>query len=268
MKYKNRKYAKRKYKHTLLATVATMTLGINILGSTTSAFAADYVIPMEDSKTLEKSPENSQERTKKQDETREYFKNKPQKTLPVLIAADKQYRDAHFDWRERTKELIEKGTKNFKEYYNIKYVPIQFYEWESKGENQSDIMYEFADAYTDYIKADSKLQGSFSLVVGFTANNNYGIAYGGTLPQAIGLDGADSIEPIPLITIKDVPSNNLICSIESTIKHELSHAYSVPDDHEGVRNSVMSSKPGVTEWSSTEMEIIRKNRDRYKNHTL
>ncbi|MGH0803503.1 insecticidal delta-endotoxin Cry8Ea1 family protein [Bacillus cereus] len=39
MKYKNRIYAKRKYKQALLVTVATMTLGVSTLGSTASAFA-------------------------------------------------------------------------------------------------------------------------------------------------------------------------------------------------------------------------------------
>ncbi|MCU4863537.1 hypothetical protein OB981_26280 [Bacillus cereus] len=41
MKYKNRKDAKRKYKQALLATVATMTIGVSTFGSTTSAFAAE-----------------------------------------------------------------------------------------------------------------------------------------------------------------------------------------------------------------------------------
>ncbi|XKK34192.1 insecticidal delta-endotoxin Cry8Ea1 family protein [Bacillus sp. A17A.1] len=41
MKYKNRKDAKRKYKQTLLATVATMTLGVSTLGSTASAFVEE-----------------------------------------------------------------------------------------------------------------------------------------------------------------------------------------------------------------------------------
>ncbi|MGK8429866.1 insecticidal delta-endotoxin Cry8Ea1 family protein [Bacillus cereus] len=41
MKYKNRKHAKRKYKQTLLATVATMTLGLSVAGGTTPAFAAE-----------------------------------------------------------------------------------------------------------------------------------------------------------------------------------------------------------------------------------
>ncbi|MED2777614.1 insecticidal delta-endotoxin Cry8Ea1 family protein [Bacillus thuringiensis] len=41
MKYKDRKHAKRKYKPALLATVATMTLGVSTLGSTSSAFAAE-----------------------------------------------------------------------------------------------------------------------------------------------------------------------------------------------------------------------------------
>ncbi|MGX5634538.1 insecticidal delta-endotoxin Cry8Ea1 family protein [Bacillus thuringiensis] len=41
MKYKDRKHAKRKYKQALLATVATMTLGVSTLGSTASAFAEE-----------------------------------------------------------------------------------------------------------------------------------------------------------------------------------------------------------------------------------
>ncbi|MGQ3736835.1 N-acetylmuramoyl-L-alanine amidase family protein [Bacillus sp. Fil] len=40
MKYKDRKDAKRKYKQALLATVATMTLGVSALGGTAPAFAA------------------------------------------------------------------------------------------------------------------------------------------------------------------------------------------------------------------------------------
>ncbi|MGX5633548.1 insecticidal delta-endotoxin Cry8Ea1 family protein [Bacillus thuringiensis] len=39
MKYKDRKHAQRKYKQALLATVATMTLGVSTLGNTASAFA-------------------------------------------------------------------------------------------------------------------------------------------------------------------------------------------------------------------------------------
>ncbi|SPT76286.1 MULTISPECIES: insecticidal delta-endotoxin Cry8Ea1 family protein [Bacillus cereus group] len=41
MKYKDRKDTKRKYKQALLATVATMTLGVSTLGSTASAFAEE-----------------------------------------------------------------------------------------------------------------------------------------------------------------------------------------------------------------------------------
>ncbi|MBJ8025684.1 hypothetical protein [Bacillus cereus] len=44
MKYKNRKHAKRKYKKALLATVATMTLGVSTLGSTVSVFAVENKI--------------------------------------------------------------------------------------------------------------------------------------------------------------------------------------------------------------------------------
>ncbi|XKK34200.1 hypothetical protein HFP66_00100 [Bacillus sp. A17A.1] len=39
MKYKKRKDAERKYKHALLTTVATITLGVEALGSASSAFA-------------------------------------------------------------------------------------------------------------------------------------------------------------------------------------------------------------------------------------
>ncbi|MCU4948846.1 MULTISPECIES: hypothetical protein [Bacillus cereus group] len=265
MKCKTGIQVKNDFKKSLFVTAATMTLGMSTFGGPVSVFAAEYVIPIVDSKTLEQSPEDSQERIKKQNETREYFKNIPQKTLTVLIAADKQYRDAHSDWKERTKVLIENGTKDFKEYYNIKYVPIQFFEWDSKGENRSDIMYNFADDYTKYITDNPNLSSSFGLVIGFTANKDYGSAYGGMLPQTVGLEEGESI---PLVTIKDVPNDNKICSIESTIKHELSHTYSVPDDYKWGRNSVMSSKVGVTEWSSAEMEIISKNRDRYQNHKI
>ncbi|WP_410993201.1 hypothetical protein [Bacillus cereus] len=51
MKYKERKHAKRKYKQALLATVATMTLGVSTLGSTASAFA--------DEKRTEEQPQSS-----------------------------------------------------------------------------------------------------------------------------------------------------------------------------------------------------------------
>ncbi|MGX5634049.1 hypothetical protein [Bacillus thuringiensis] len=158
MKYKNQKDAKRRFKKALFVTAATMSLGMSTFGGTTSVFAAADVIPIVNSNTLEQSPEDSQERTKKQNETREHFKNTSQKTLTVLIAADQQYRDAHSDWKEHTKELIEKGTADFKEYYNIKYVPIQFYEWDSKGKNRSDIMYNFADDYTTYITDHSNFR--------------------------------------------------------------------------------------------------------------
>ena len=42
MKYKDRKHAKRKYKQALLATVATMTLGLSVVGGTTPVFADKY----------------------------------------------------------------------------------------------------------------------------------------------------------------------------------------------------------------------------------
>lgn len=44
MKYKDRKHAKCKYKPALLATVATMTLGVSTFGSTASVFAAENSI--------------------------------------------------------------------------------------------------------------------------------------------------------------------------------------------------------------------------------
>ncbi|SPT76315.1 MULTISPECIES: insecticidal delta-endotoxin Cry8Ea1 family protein [Bacillus cereus group] len=44
MKYKNRAHAKRKYKQAILATVATMTLGVSTLGSTNSVFAAENTV--------------------------------------------------------------------------------------------------------------------------------------------------------------------------------------------------------------------------------
>lgn len=267
MKWKVGINVKNSFKKALFMTAAAMTLSVSTFEGPVSVFAAenDDEIKMEDSQTLEQSPEDSQERIKKQNETREYFKNIPQKKLTVLILADKQYRDAHTDWKERTKELIEKGTKDFKEYYNIQYIPTKFVKWNSRGANYSDIIYNLEEDYVSYLQKKPQFAGSFSLIVGFTANKNYGSPYGGMLPRKVGVEG---FEAIPLVTIKDVTNNNMSCSIESTIKHELSHTYSVPDDHKWLRNSVMSSKVDVTEWSSTEMEIIRKNRDRYQNHEI
>lgn len=103
MKYKAGMQVKNSFKKSLFVTVTAITLGISTFGGSVSVFAAEYVIPIVDPKTLEQSPEDSQERIKKQNETREYFKSISQKTLPVLIAVDKQYRDAHSDWKTLTK---------------------------------------------------------------------------------------------------------------------------------------------------------------------
>lgn len=103
MKYKAGMQMKKTFKKLLFVTATAITLGISTFGGSVSVFAAEYEIPIVDHKTLEQSPEDSQKRIKKQNKTREYFKNIPQKTLPVLIAVDKQYRDTHFDWKTRIK---------------------------------------------------------------------------------------------------------------------------------------------------------------------
>lgn len=59
MKYKDRKHAKRKYKQALLATVATMTLGVSTLGSTSSAFAAEPKVSGQATSSIEEIGKNA-----------------------------------------------------------------------------------------------------------------------------------------------------------------------------------------------------------------
>ncbi|MGX5634119.1 hypothetical protein [Bacillus thuringiensis] len=62
MKYKDRKDAKRKYKQALLATVATMTLGVSTLGSTASAFAEEKKTEVQPQSSIQEKNVDSQVR--------------------------------------------------------------------------------------------------------------------------------------------------------------------------------------------------------------
>ncbi|MCU4863534.1 hypothetical protein OB981_26265 [Bacillus cereus] len=64
MKYKSGIQVKNSFKKSLFVTATAITLGISTFGGSASVFAAEYVIPIVDPKTLEQSPEDSQERIK------------------------------------------------------------------------------------------------------------------------------------------------------------------------------------------------------------
>ena len=51
----------------------------------------------------------------------------------------------HILFLAESKRIGGQWNEDFKEYYNIKYVSIQLYEWDSKGQDQSNIMYNFTD---------------------------------------------------------------------------------------------------------------------------
>lgn len=266
MKYTNQVQAKNRFKKALLVTATAMTLGLSIGGGATSAFAAEgSVIPITDISRFEQSPEDPALRIEMQDAMRDWYQNnEEEKTLTVLIAADEQYREAHPDWKELTVQLMAEGTKDFKEYYNIKYVPVEFFEWQSHGSDVTDIVYNFKDDYTAYIADHPEFTNSFSVVVGFTANESYDNK-GGVLPMTVGTE--ESKLAIPLVTIKDLPADDPD-GFTNVIKHELSHTWGIPDDRGDLRNSVMSSIPGIIEWSTIEMEVINENWDLYPNHKI
>lgn len=62
MKYKDRKDAKSKYKQALLATVATMSLGVSVSGGTTSAFADEKKTEVQPQSSIQEKNVASQER--------------------------------------------------------------------------------------------------------------------------------------------------------------------------------------------------------------
>lgn len=82
------------------------------------------------------------------------------------------------------------------------------------------------------------------------------------------LEGAEGI-PVALIRDEGYTEPEVgPLSVESTIKHELSHNYGLPDDHGNKRNSVMGLKLESTEWSSAEMEVIDMNRELYPHKEI
>ncbi|HDX9707063.1 TPA: hypothetical protein ROY17_004780 [Bacillus thuringiensis] len=226
--------------------------------------------------------ESAEDRIHAQNETRDHYKSMPEKTLTVLIAADEQYRKKHPDWRFYTKALVADGTRDFKEYFNIKYVPVQFLEWQSDGKGHEEIINDLVKDYGSYSQNKMKDTINFSLVIGFTANPNYEPTTGGNAGKTVRLipnnGGSSAVITINDNTIAERP-------IEQIIKHEVSHTYGVPDDKDTdgcVRNSVMSyckTKPASNlgapmpatynpDWSASEMNLIDTNRDRYQNREI
>lgn len=268
MKYKQKTKTKYTFKKALFVTAATMTLGFSTIGSTAAFAAAGDKIEIFDSNKLEQSPESPEERIEKQNDTREYYQSIPEKTLTVLIMVDKGYQEAHPDWEEHTTELVKEGTKDFKEYFNIKYVPVASQEWELRGKDSTDIMYNFKDDYVSHLKDNEDFSDKYSLVIHFTTNEKFDV-YGGTFPRTVGLEGTEGSS---LMIIRDAdfvdPAVGHTLDVASTIKHEISHTYGLPDDNGNLRNSVMGLAQESTEWSSAEMEVIDINRDLYSNKEI
>ncbi|HDX9707805.1 TPA: hypothetical protein ROY17_005597 [Bacillus thuringiensis] len=223
--------------------------------------------------------ESAQVRIDAQNVTRDHYKSVPEKTLTVLIAADEQYRKKHPDWKSDTKALVSDGTKDFKEYYNIKYVPVQFLEWQSDGKGHEEIAKDLLNDYGSYAQNKMKDTINFSLVIGFTANPNYESDIGGNSGKYLML-GSTNGGKTATITIND--NTTIDAPITDTIKHEVSHTYRVPDDKDCKRDSVMSycktkttSNLGAPmpatynpEWSSSEMNVIDTYRDYYQNREI
>ncbi|HDX9707814.1 TPA: hypothetical protein ROY17_005608 [Bacillus thuringiensis] len=265
-------------KLTLGATMGLVSL--SFLQSPALAASQVYIenIGTEPTYSLEQK-ESAQDRIHAQNVTRDHYKSVPEKTLTVLIAADEQYRKKHPDWKSYTKALVSDGTRDFKEYYNIKYVPVQFLEWQSNGKDATEILYDLEKDYGSYSQNKMKDTINFSLVIGFTANPDYEPTTGGMAGGTVML-GPTNGGKSAVITIND--NNILERPIEQIIKHEVSHTYRVPDDKPGIRNSVMSYGPtkpasnlGVPmpatfnpEWSASEMNVIDTYRDYYQNREI
>ncbi|MGN4637284.1 N-acetylmuramoyl-L-alanine amidase family protein [Bacillus cereus group sp. MYBK34-1] len=87
MKYKNRTHAKRKYKQALLATVATMSLGVSALGGTTSAFAAgEDNISVISSHTINNIGTQTSKEEKQKSFVKEFIINYDKKTGKKIVA--------------------------------------------------------------------------------------------------------------------------------------------------------------------------------------
>ncbi|HDX9707083.1 TPA: hypothetical protein ROY17_004808 [Bacillus thuringiensis] len=168
---------------------------------------------------------------------------------------------------------------DLKEYYNIKYVSVQFLEWQSNGKDHEKILNDLLGNYGSYAQNKMKDIINFSLVIRFTANPNYESTVGGNAGRTVMLGPANGGKSAAM-TIND----NTITErpIEQIIKHEVSHTYRVPDDKDCKRDSVMSYcktktasnldapmlKTFNTEWSSSETNLIDTNRDMYQNREI
>ncbi|HDX9708045.1 TPA: hypothetical protein ROY17_005868 [Bacillus thuringiensis] len=212
-------------------------------------------------------PESAQDRIDTQNAFREYAKSLPEKKLTVLIAADEQYRQKHPDWKFYTRAFVEDGTRDFKEYFNIQYVPVQFLEWQSDGKNSGEILDDLAKDYGSYAQNQMKNSINFSLVVGFTGNPNYGnIAGNAGITVSLSPDNGGKSA---IIAINE--DNRHAWSMAKRIKHEVTHTYTVPNDPYYYRNSVMTASDKIIDlmdWSSTEMRTILFHREDYQNREI
>lgn len=221
--------------------------------------------------------ESPEQRAETQESYREWAKEIPVHKNTVLIAVDEEYQNAHPDWMERTTNLVKEGTKDFKEYFNIEFVPVQYWNWKVEGDNTHQVMEGLKDQYKDYMVTKMDKNLNFNHVIAFTGKKSIAIddesnAAGFATPTAFNyLTGSGTVKEkvISFMSqymgmdteqhtwdeIKNSFTNlpragfSVICdsdptetqqSIENVVKHEVSHNYGVVDDKEGNNNSVMS----------------------------
>lgn len=234
----------------------------------TSAFAAE-------------SPE---ERAATKEYYREWASEQPVRKYTVLIVTDQEYRDAHPDWIERTTNLVKEGTKDFNEYFNVEFVPVQYWKgWKSSTDNIDSMMEDLRNQFNEYVNTKMDKNLNFNHVIAFTGkrkgvtNVGYDAAGTATTPvkgaleenvygkvnvlafakKHMNMDPEQySFEEI-LAMFKKIPNVGftVICDTDNPqkpqsalVKHELSHNYGVQDDKFGERNSIMSyTWPGDNE---------------------
>ncbi|PHC39085.1 hypothetical protein COF09_22740 [Bacillus toyonensis] len=158
MKYKNRKHAKRKYKQTLLATVPTMTSGVDTLGSTSSAFAEEKATEAQQAAmdslgvgggastddAFKAAGEALKEVAKLKKDGKNKFTQEAQDTITLLgKAAPIMYADAHASRESfnNTLRTLSLGVLDYFPYGKIAISPILGLLWPeigNKNKNQFD----------------------------------------------------------------------------------------------------------------------------------
>ena len=182
---------------------------------------------------------------------------------------------------ELTTRIVKEGTKDFKEYFNIEFVPVQYLKWNSTGNNSEEILYNLKDTYDTFVDEKMEGQQNISHIIGFTKDANddgRGISFGGLQKKG---------EPAGKIAHKGdygmciIPDREENYTINYLIKHELSHTYSLKDKDIQSDNeySVMSYHNDTiypdgldglnpNDWSISELQELNQNVLDYPNREI